>query len=100
MTVKEKTKEPGRSARIEARVAPDILVLVKRAAEIQGRTVSDFVVDAAQQAARRANEDTAVIRFMLERQRQFAEAIWNPPRPSKGLKKSVNVYRQFTREAR
>ena len=36
-----------RSARIEARIAPDALAVVKRAAELQGRSVSDFIVAAA-----------------------------------------------------
>ncbi|MBI5013432.1 MAG: DUF1778 domain-containing protein, partial [Methylocystis sp.] len=47
-------QETARTARIEARLAPDVLALVKRAAEIQGRSVSDFVVSAAQEAAHRA----------------------------------------------
>jgi uncharacterized protein (DUF1778 family) len=45
-------RETNRTARIEARLAPDVLALVKRAAEIQGRSVSEFVVSAAQDAAR------------------------------------------------
>ena len=40
-------RNANRSARIEARIAPDALAVVKRAAEIQGRSVSDFVVAAA-----------------------------------------------------
>jgi uncharacterized protein (DUF1778 family) len=100
MIVKERTKERGRTSRLEARVAPDILALVKRAAEIQGRSVSDFLVAAVEQAARRAIEDTAVIRLTLEGQQQFAEAILNPPPPSPGLKKTAKVYRQLLREAR
>jgi uncharacterized protein (DUF1778 family) len=41
------SQQPVRTARIEARIAPDALTIVKRAAEIQGRSVSDFVVAAA-----------------------------------------------------
>ena len=37
-------QQPARSSRIEARIAPDALEIVKRAAEIQGRSVSEFVV--------------------------------------------------------
>ena len=39
-----------RSTRVEARISPDALAVVKRAAEIQGRSVSDFVVAAAMAA--------------------------------------------------
>src|SRR5690606_16742878 len=40
-----------RTARVEARLSPEAQAIVKRAAEIQGRSVSDFVVSAAQEAA-------------------------------------------------
>ena len=49
--------EQTRTARLEARIAPDALAVVKRAAEIQGRSVSDFVVAAAQEAAHRTIEE-------------------------------------------
>jgi uncharacterized protein DUF1778 len=43
----------NRTARLEARIAPEALAVVRRAAEIQGRSVSDFVVAAAQEAAQK-----------------------------------------------
>ncbi len=50
-------RQSNRTARVEARISPDALAVVKRAAEIQGRSVSEFIVDAAQEAAlRRAFE--------------------------------------------
>jgi uncharacterized protein (DUF1778 family) len=53
-----KPQENNRTARIEARIAPDALAVVRRAAEIQGRSVSDFVVTAAQEAAQKAVAET------------------------------------------
>ena len=44
-------RQSNRTARVEARISPDALAVVKRAAEIQGRSVSEFMVDAAQEAA-------------------------------------------------
>jgi uncharacterized protein (DUF1778 family) len=98
MTVKEKQK--GKTSRLEARVSPDALAMVKRAAEIQGRTVSDFVVAAAQEAAQRTIESNQIIRLTLEGQQQFAEAILNPPSPGARLKKTAARYRQLIREVR
>ena len=72
-------QETGRTARIEARIAPDALAIVKRAAELQGRSVSDFVVAAAQDAAQRTIAETHIIRLAAEDQRRFAEALLNPP---------------------
>ena len=91
-------QEQTRSARIEARIAPDALAIVKRAAEIQGRSVSDFVVAAAQEAAARTIEETQIIRLSVEDQRAFAEAILNPPPPAPALLRAAEVYRSLIKE--
>lgn len=72
-------------ARLEARLPADVLERLKRAAEVQGRTLTDFVVAAADEAACRAIEQTEIIRLSLEDQRQIAEAIINPPAPTPAL---------------
>ena len=89
------TEEPIRSARIEARIAPDALATVKRAAEIQGRSVSDFVVAAAQEAAARTIEETQILRLSVEDQRAFARAILDPPTPTASLARAVAAYRKL-----
>jgi uncharacterized protein (DUF1778 family) len=94
------SQEPVRAVRIEARVAPDALPIIKRAAEIQGRSVSEFVVASAQEAAARAIKRTEIIRLSVEGQRAFAEAILNPPAPSAGLKNAANAHRRLIREIR
>ncbi len=93
-------QESVRSARIEARIAPEALAIVKRAAEIQGRSVSEFVVSAAQEAANKTIEETTIIRLSAEGQRVFAEAIINPPEPSAGLKRAFAAHRRLIREVR
>ena len=70
--------ESTRTARLEARVAPKALAVVRRAAEIQGGSVSDFVVAAAQEAAQRTIEETQILRLSVEDQRRFAEAQPDP----------------------
>ena len=90
-------QEPTRTSRIEARISPDALAIVKRAAEIQGRSVSDFVVAAAQEAAHRTIEETQIIRLSVEDQRAFAEAILNPPEPTPALKRAAARYRELVK---
>jgi uncharacterized protein (DUF1778 family) len=90
-------QEPTRTARIEARIAPDALAVVKRAAEIQGRSVSDFVVAAAQEAAHRTIEETQVIRLSVEDQRAFAEAILNPPPLTPAMERAIERYRKLVK---
>jgi uncharacterized protein (DUF1778 family) len=86
------------TARIEARIAPDALAIVKRAAELQGRSVSDFVVAAAQDAARRTIEETQIIRLSVEDQRAFVAAILNPPAPLPSLIRAAEAHRRLVRD--
>ena len=88
-------QEPTRTARIEARISPDALAVVKRAAEIQGRSVSDFVVAAAQEAAHRTIEETQIIRLSVEDQRALAEAILNPPPLAPAMERAIERYRKI-----
>jgi uncharacterized protein (DUF1778 family) len=88
-------QERHRTARIEARIAPDVLVIVRRAAEIQGRSVSDFSVAAAQEAALRTIAETEIIRLSVEDQRRIAGAILDPPEPTPALRKAFRRHREL-----
>jgi uncharacterized protein (DUF1778 family) len=98
-TPKRAAKTKRRSARIEARIAPENLVVIKRAAEIQGRSVSDFLVTAAQEAAHRTIEETQIIRLTVEQQKQVAEALINPPPPSPALLRAFESHRRLIRSS-
>ncbi len=89
-----------RSARIEARISPEMLTVVKRAAEIQGRSVSDFVVAAAQEAAQRTIEETAIVRLSVEDQRLMMDAVLNPPDPNEALRKAFESHKRLVVESR
>jgi uncharacterized protein (DUF1778 family) len=90
--------ENTRSSRIEARIAPDTLAVVKRAAEIEGRSVSDFVVAAAQEAAYRTIEETHLIRLSIEDQRRFVELLLDPPAIAPALERARLAHEQLIRE--
>jgi uncharacterized protein (DUF1778 family) len=77
-----------RNSRIEARIAPDTLAAVRRAAEIQGRSVSDFVVDAARRAAEETIRETQMIRLTLADQEKVAEILSQPPAHSDALERA------------
>lgn len=83
------------TARLEARLPSEVHALLKRAAEIQGRTLSDFVVSAAREAACRTIEEAEIIRLSLEGQRRLAELLLNPPRPAPALKKAFRRRREL-----
>lgn len=93
-------QEPARTARIEARISPEALAFVRRAAQIQGRSVSDFVTAAAQDAAQRTIEATQVIRVSLDDQRAFVEAILDPPEPTPALRRAFQRRRELIQTSR
>lgn len=77
------------TARLEARLPADIHALLKRAAEIEGRTLTDFVVTAARDAAVRTLEEAEILRLSVNDQQLIAEAILNPPPPAEALRRAV-----------
>lgn len=83
------------TARLEARINPELHALIKRAAELQGRTLTDFVVSAVQDAARRAIEQAEIIRLSLADQECFARALLAPPEPAPALKRAFARRRQL-----
>jgi len=71
------------------------MVRLKRAAEIQGRTLTDFVVAAADEAASRTIQEAEIIRLSIEGQRQIAAAILKPPAVTPALRKAAKRYREL-----
>ena len=79
---------PSSTARLEARISTDLHAMLKRAAELQGRTMTDFVVAAVQDAAQRAIEQAGILRLTLVDQESFAQALLSPPQPTPALKRA------------
>ncbi|HYL36989.1 MAG TPA: DUF1778 domain-containing protein [Bryobacteraceae bacterium] len=89
------SEQGNRTSRIEARIAPEVLSIVRRAAEIQGRSVSDFVVSAAQEAAQKTVSDMEILRLSREAQKQFAALLLNPPKPKAALTRAFKRRRSL-----
>jgi uncharacterized protein (DUF1778 family) len=85
------------TARLEARISTDLHSMLKRAAELQGRTMTDFVVAAVQHAAQRAIEQAEVIRLSLADQECFAHALLAPRQPSPALERAFSRRRKLLR---
>ncbi len=81
-----------RTSRLEARLPASICATLKRAAELQGWSLTDFVVSAAHDAAQRAIEEQAILRLSAEDQRRFAEALIHPPVPDAALKHAKRLH--------
>lgn len=87
-----------RSERIEARTTPAVLDILRHAAAMEGRSLSDFVVTAAERAARQAIEEAQVIRLSTDDQRRFVEALLDPPAPAPAMARAHAHHRRLIRE--
>jgi uncharacterized protein (DUF1778 family) len=72
--------------RLEARVTARQKALFRQAADLQGVTLTDFIVSSVHQAAVRALEARHVLELGSHDQRVFAEALLRPPAPNARLR--------------
>jgi len=75
-----------RTARLEARLPVAVHSLLKEAADLQGRSLSDFVVASAREAAEKAIARNSEIELSLSEQKRFAEAPSVAPALRKAMK--------------
>src|SRR5579862_4586814 len=81
--------------RLEARVTSDQKRLIARAANLRGTSVTDFLLLSAQQAAKETIRDFEMLRLQDEAREVFVNAILNPPKPNKALRKAAARYKQY-----
>jgi uncharacterized protein (DUF1778 family) len=83
------------TARLEARISKELHASLKRAAELQNRTITDFVITAVQEAARNAIEQTEVLRLSQTDQQRFAQALLSPPKATAALERAFARHRKL-----
>ena len=87
--------EQKKTARLEARLTPAVYALVQRAASLQGRSVSDFVITAAQEAAEAAIEQRELIELSQADQERFAIALLEPALPTATMEQAAETHREL-----
>lgn len=83
-----------KSARIETRLSTEQKALIERAAAYLGRSVSDFVLGNAEQAARAVIAEHERIQLDRTQSRALVNALLSPPSPSKELRAAVKDHRK------
>lgn len=89
---RHKTAPPARVERLEARISPVQKTLFQRAARLQGRTLTDFVVSSVQDAAIRTVNEMQIIRLSARDSRAFADALLRPRAPNARLRAAARRY--------
>ena len=88
------TRRRTRAERLEARVTAEQKSLIERAAAMQGRSVTDFVLTSVQDAARRAIAEHTQIALSVRDSEAFIDALLNPQPVNDRLCDTVRRYRE------
>jgi uncharacterized protein (DUF1778 family) len=84
----------SKSERLEARISQENKELFQRAADIQGRTLTDFVVSSLVCAANQIIQENEIMVLSRKDQEVFVEALLNPPAPSEKLRVAAQRYKK------
>jgi uncharacterized protein (DUF1778 family) len=85
---------PARTYRFDARLNEEQKFLIQRAADLEGRTMTDFVLHSAEAAAERTIERRAMLILTARETEAFASAILNPPNLGPVLLEAAREYRK------
>ena len=87
----------ARADRFDVRTTREEKRLLKRAADLLGRSLSDFILGSAHEAAQRTIEEHTILR-LTERDREvLIGALLNPPEPNARFVKAAEHHRRVTR---
>lgn len=90
MSVQQATK-----ARLEAKVNPDIYELLKQAAAITGRTLTDFVVSVAYEEAKKTISEHQALRLTVNDQALLIKSLSKTFEPNQSMKNALDVYEAY-----
>lgn len=83
----------SKRARLEARITVEQKELLQRAADLTGRSLTDFVVASAQDAANRIVRDSEIMVLSKRDSEAFVAALLRPAAPGPRLRKAMKEYK-------
>ena len=89
------TRQKGnqiKGERLVARITADQRKLFARAAALEGRSLSDFVITSVQEAARRTIHEQEIITLGVHDSAALVEGLLNPPPINDRLRETVERY--------
>lgn len=92
------TTERPKHERIEARVSPEQKTLIERAAALEGRTLTEFVVQSSRLAAQAAIERHERLTLTARDGAAFVEALMAPAKPNEPLRAAAARHRSLIGE--
>ena len=81
--------------RLAVRITSEQKKLIEEAANLEGRSLTDFIVSSVEKAARDSIVAHRVISLSVRDSEKFFAAISNPPEPSPRLLEAAREYQEF-----
>ena len=91
------TADNHKTVRLEARVSADQKHLFQRAADLLGRTMTDFIISSLQESASKIIHEREILKLSLKDTEVFVQALLNPPSPNSKLLKAMAKHEKSVR---
>ena len=89
----------NKASRLDARITPELLQQLRHVAEIQGRSVSDYVTATLRTAVQRDIAEMEVIRLSCEASERFAAMLIDPPDLAPAMQRAFEHHRRLVKPA-
>ncbi len=89
----------SKAYRFDARLNKEQKLLIQRAADLEGRSMTDFVLHSAETAAERTIEARAMLILSARETQSFVDAILNPAEPGPVLRAAARRYKATQKTA-
>jgi uncharacterized protein (DUF1778 family) len=94
-TTRTTPKTKAKRERLEVRVPADVKMVIQHAADLSGRSLSDFVASSALAAAQETIREHEVIVLSARDSIAFVDALLNPPEPNEALRQAFRIRREL-----
>ncbi len=85
----------GKRERLEARVTTQQKELFQQAADLAGRTLTDFIISTVQAAAEESIRTHQVLELTSRGTEAFVAALFHPPVPNERLRAATQRYQEL-----
>lgn len=88
------TQSNAKTARLEARVSDRQKILFQHAADLAGRSLTDFIISSVQEVAARTVREHEVLTLSGRDRQVFIDALLKPPAPGRRLRQAARRYQR------
>jgi uncharacterized protein (DUF1778 family) len=90
--VEQRSRKNGR---LEARVTPEMKAMFQEAADLEGLSLTDFLIRSVREAAQRTFRERESMELSRRDQALFVQALLDPPKPNARLQRAAQRYAQM-----